>query len=78
MEESSPKTAHASGSTTEYIIPEGAIDCGDEFYIEMSTEPGIGEVRYRSCMPNCAVGRYSNDLWQAQLYIEHMKGNRFG
>lgn len=76
MEESSQKAAQPSGQTTEYVIPEDAFDCGDGFYIEMSTEP-IGEVRYRACMPNCSIGRYANDLWQAQIYIEHMKADRF-
>jgi len=56
-------------------VPTGAIDCGDGFYIEMGEEP-IGEVRYAACMPGGSICRYSNDLWQAQIYIEHLKGNR--
>lgn len=78
MEESSQKAAQPSGQTTNYAVPDDAFDCGDGFYIEVSTEPGIGEVRYRACMPNCSIGRYANDLWQAQIYIEHMKAARFG
>ena len=54
-------------------MPTGAIDCGDGFYIEMGEEPGIGEVRYAACMPGGAICRYSNDLWQAQIYIEQMR-----
>jgi hypothetical protein len=59
----------------ETAVPTGAIDCGEGFYIEMGTEP-IGEVRYAACMPGGAICRYANDLWQAQIYIEHLKGNR--
>lgn len=90
MEEPTPKTAVPSGLSREgdvlldrkhepmqlrYEVPEGSIDCGDGFYIVTDLEP-CGETRYLSCSPNCAIGRYSNDLWQAQLYIEHMKGNQ--
>lgn len=57
-------------------VPSNAIDCGDGYYIETGEEPGIGEVRYAACMPGGAICRYSNDLWQAQIYIEQMKGNR--
>ena len=60
-----------------HSIPDDAIDCGDGYYIELSTEPVIGECRYRACSPNCAYGRYANDLWQAQIYIEQMKAVRF-
>ena len=73
MEEATQSTAAPSG-LSETGVPSGAIDCGGGFYIELGYEP-CGEVRYRSCSPNCAIARYSNDLWQAQLYIEHMKGN---
>jgi len=79
VEEPTPSTAAPSGLSREevtvrYAVPAGAMDCGDGFYILTGEEP-CGEVRYLSCSPHCAVGRYSNDLWQAQLYIEHMKGN---
>ena len=57
----------------ETAVPTGAIDCGDGFYIEIGEEPGIGEVRYAACMPGGAICRYSNDLWQAQIYIEQMR-----
>ena len=60
----------------ETAVPSGAIDCGEGFYIEMGEEPHLGEVRYAACMPGGAICRYSNDLWQAQIYIEHLKGNR--
>ena len=73
MEGTTPNTAALSGLSLSGV-PEGATDCGDGFYIEQSTEP-CGEPRYRSCSPGGAVGRYSNDLWQAQIYIEHLKGN---
>jgi hypothetical protein len=42
----------------------------------MGEEPGIGEVRYAACSPGGAICRYANDLWQVQIYIEHLKGNR--
>mgnify|MGYP000085092598 CR=1 FL=1 len=73
MEETTPNTAALSGLSLS-AIPADATDCGDGFYIEQSTEP-CGEPRYRSCSPGGAIGRYSNDLWQAQIYIEHLKGN---
>ena len=80
MEEATPSTAAPSGVSSVaaqpyWTIPKDAIDCGDGFYIQLGYEP-CGEVRYLSCSPNCAIGRYSNDLWQAQLYIDHMKGNQ--
>lgn len=68
------KTAAPSGPSPEFDLPEGAIDCGEGFFIVMDYEP-CGEVRYRSCTPGGAICRYSNDLWQAQIYIEHFKGN---
>lgn len=77
MEEPTQSTAAPSGQSLEhrYEVPDGAIDCGDGFYIEIGNEQN-GEVRYCSCSPNCAIGRYSNDLWQALIYIEHLKGNK--
>ena len=50
------------------------MDCGDGFFIVQEYEP-CGEVRYRSCTPGGAICRYSNDLWQAQIYIGHFRGN---
>lgn len=52
-------------------IPEGATDYGDGYYISQSLEP-IGEPRYCSCSPYGAK-RFSNDLWQADIYIHQMK-----
>lgn len=61
----------------ETAVPTGAIDCGDGYFIEIGEEPGIGEVRYAACTPGGAICRYANDLWQVQIYIEQLKGNRF-
>jgi hypothetical protein len=63
-----------SGQNPRRDIPAEALDCGDGFFIVQEYEP-CGEVRYRSCTPGGALCRYSNDLWQAQIYIEHFKGN---
>jgi hypothetical protein len=55
--------------------PEGrmtdAMDYGDGFYITQGVEP-IGEPRYCSCGPD-GQKQFSNDLWQADIYIQHMK-----
>lgn len=64
--EASPKTAPISGG-----MPTNAIDCGDGYYISQSVEP-IGEPRYCTCSPD-GQRRYSNDLWQAEIYIHQMK-----
>lgn len=68
------RLAAPSGQDPKGKIPEGAIDCGSGYYITQDYEP-CGELRYRSCSPGGAVCRYSNDLWQAQIYIGHLKGN---
>lgn len=68
------KTVAPSGRDLERELPPGAIDCGDGFFIVQDYEP-CGEPRYMSCTPGGAICRYSNDLWQAQIYIEHFKGN---
>ena len=47
------------------------MDYGDGFYIIQGVEP-IGEPRYCSCGPN-GQKQFSNDLWQADIYIQHMK-----
>ena len=64
--EPSPKTAPTSGS-----VPTDAMDYGDGFYITQGVEP-IGEPRYCSCGPD-GQKQFSNDLWQADIYIQHMK-----
>ena len=74
MVEPMQKTAVPSGPDPKPTVPPDAIDCGDGFYILLGYEP-CGEVRYMSCTPGGAICRYSNDLWQAQIYIEHFKGN---
>lgn len=61
-------------SLRKIAVPSGAIDCGDGYYILNELEPS-GEPRCMSCSPGGAVCMYSNDLWQAHLYIEHLKGN---
>lgn len=62
------KIARISGS-----IPIDAMDHGDGYYITQSVEP-IGEPRYCSCGPN-GQRQFSNDLWQAEIYIRHMKND---
>ena len=64
--EPSPKTVLISGG-----IPSDAIDYGDGYYIAQSVEP-IGEPRYCSCGP-LGQRRFTNDLWQADIYIQQMK-----
>ena len=41
----------------------------DGGYIEMLM-PVHGEVYYRSCVGGTC--RYSSDLWQAELYLDHL------
>ena len=50
------------------------MDHGDGYYITQDVEP-IGEPRYCSCGPN-GRKQFSNDLWQAEIYIQHMKNDR--
>lgn len=57
-----------------YEIPQGATDCGDGYYIETLYDPRTMEPYFRSCSPGGAICRYSSDLWQAQIYVEHLKG----
>ena len=66
----SQKTAPTSGG-----IPIDAMDHGDGYYITQDVEP-IGELRYCSCGPN-GQKQFSNDLWQAEIYIQHMKNDRW-
>lgn len=68
------RTVVPSGQDPKPEVPDGAMDCGDGFFIVQEYEP-CGEVRYRSCTPGGAICRYSNDLWQAQIYIGHFRGN---
>ena len=69
-----PAPVALSGPEPRWDLPQGAIDCGDGYYITQDYEP-CGEPRYCSCSPGGAVCRYSNDLWQAQIYVEHLRGN---
>lgn len=62
----SPKIVPTSGA-----IPDDAIDYGDGYYISHGVEP-IGEPRYCSCGPH-GQRRFTNDLWQADIYIQQMK-----
>lgn len=42
----------------------------DGGYIETLQPPGQGELYYRSCAHG--VCRYSSDLWQAEIYLDHL------
>ena len=64
--EASQRTVLTSGD-----IPPDAMDYGDGYYIAQGVEP-IGELRYCSCGPD-GQRQFSNDLWQAEIYIQHMK-----
>lgn len=63
--------ASQKNAVTSGCVPTDAIDYGDGFYVTQSLEP-IGEPRYCSCSPN-GDRRFSNDLWQADIYIHQMK-----
>jgi hypothetical protein len=39
-------------------------------YIETLEPAGGGELYYRSCANGCC--RYSSDLWQAEIYLDHL------
>lgn len=54
--------------------PKGAWDCGEGYFIETLYDDRLGEPYYRSCSPGGAVCRYSSDMWQAEIYIKHLKG----
>lgn len=58
-----------------YGIPYGATDCGEGFYIETLYDDRTKEPYFRSCSPGGATCRYSSDLWQAQIYVEHLRGH---
>lgn len=70
-----PKTAALSGPDPELALPDGAIDCGDGYYILQDYE-GNGDVRYRSCPPGGKACRFTNDLWQAEIYMRQIKEGR--
>lgn len=59
----------------EYEIPQGAIDCEEGYYIETLYDSRTQEPYFRSCAPGGGLCRYSSDLWQAQIYVEHLKGH---
>lgn len=44
----------------------------DGGYIETLVPEQGGELYYRSCAHG--VCRYSSDLWQAELYLDHLLG----
>jgi hypothetical protein len=47
----------------------GRTDRGDG-YIETLEPAGGGELYYRSCANGYC--RYSSDLWQAEIYLDHL------
>ena len=53
--------------------PIGRIDYDDGFYIETLIDSRLGEPMYRSCTPGGAICRYSSDLCQAELYLQHLR-----
>lgn len=53
--------------------PIGRIEYDDGFYIETLTDLRTGEPMYRSCCPGGAICRYSSDLWQAEIYVQHLR-----
>jgi hypothetical protein len=53
--------------------PIGRIDYDDGFYIETLIDSRLGEPMYRSCTPSGDICRYSSDLWQAELYLQHLR-----
>ena len=55
-------------------VPQGAWDCGEGYFIETLYDDRLGEPYYRSCSPGGAICRYSSDLWQAEMYVKHLKG----
>lgn len=44
----------------------------DEGYIETLEPAEGGELYYRSCAHG--ICRYSSDLWQAEIYLDHLLG----
>jgi hypothetical protein len=53
--------------------PIGRTEYDDGFYIETLTDQRTGEPMYRSCTPGGGICRYSSDLWQAELYVQHLR-----
>jgi hypothetical protein len=56
------------------VVPTGRTEYKDGFYVEMLTDERTGEPYYRSCTLGGGTCRYSADLWQAELYVQHLRG----
>lgn len=56
--------------------PIGRTEYEDGFYIETLIDERTGEPYYRSCTHGGAICRYSSDLWQAELYLQHLRGRQ--
>jgi hypothetical protein len=62
---------HAAGCTTMERKVLERMDRGDGRWIEL-LECGFGdEPVYRACGQNGALCRYTNDLWQAEIYVQY-------
>jgi hypothetical protein len=60
----------ASFTTMERAVLE-RMDRGDGRWIEL-LDHGFGEEPlYRACGQNGAICRYTNDLWQAEIYVQY-------
>jgi hypothetical protein len=60
----------ASFTTMERAVLE-RMDRGDGRWIELLDHSFGEEPVYRACGQNGAICRYTNDLWQAEIYVQY-------
>lgn len=70
------KGAQAVENLQANAAPTGRIDHEDGYFIELLTCQHTGEPMYRSCSLGGAICRYSSDMWQAELYVQHLRGRQ--
>jgi hypothetical protein len=62
---------HAAGCTTMERKVLDRMDRGDGHWIELLDHSFGEEPLYRACGQNGALCRYTNDLWQAEIYVQY-------
>jgi hypothetical protein len=62
---------HAAGCTTMERKVLDRMDRGDGRWIELLDHSFGEEPVYRACGQNGALCRYTNDLWQAEIYVQY-------
>ena len=62
---------HAAGCTTMERKVLDRMDRGDGRWIELLDHSFGEEPLYRACGQNGGICRYTNDLWQAEIYVQY-------